>query len=162
MSKCKVIAVANQKGGVGKTTTTENVAIGLARNGNEVLIVDFDPQGDLTACLGWKNNDALENTVSTMLDDCINDKEIRYASLILKHEEDVDVIPANIELADFEMRLVSVINREQVLSSCLEPLRNRDDYILIDCLDVINKNTSSDIKASTIILSFLKFVVYIC
>ena len=162
MSKCKVIAVANQKGGVGKTTTTENVAIGLARNGNEVLIVDFDPQGDLTACLGWKNNDALENTVSTMLDDCINDKEIRYASLILKHEEDVDVIPANIELADFEMRLVSVINREHVLSSCLEPLRNRYDYFLIDRLDVINKNTSSDIKASTIILSFLKFVVYIC
>ena len=52
MSKCKVIAVANQKGGVGKTTTTENVAIDLARNGNEVLIVYFDPQGDLTACLG--------------------------------------------------------------------------------------------------------------
>ena len=101
MSKCKVIAVANQKGGVGKTTTTENVAIGLARNGKEVLIVDFDPQGDLTACLGWKNNDALENTVSTMLDNYINDKEIRYASLILKHEEDVDAIPANIELLIF-------------------------------------------------------------
>ena len=101
MSKCKVIAVANQKGGVGKTTTTENVAIGLARNGQEVLIVDFDPQGDLTACLGWKNNDALENTVSTMLDDYINDKDIRYTSLIPKHEEDVDVIPANIELLIF-------------------------------------------------------------
>ncbi len=124
--------------------------------------MDFDPQGDLTACLGWKNNDALENIVSTMLDDYINDKDIRYASLILKHEEDVDVIPANIELVDYEMRLVSVINREQVLSSCLEPLRNRYDYILIDCLDVINKNTSSAIKASTITLSFLKFVVYIC
>ena len=162
MSKCKVIAVANQKGGVGKTVTTENVAIGLTRNGNEVLIVDFDPQGDLTACLGWKNNDAIENTVSTMLDDYINDKDIRYASLILKHEEDVDVIPANIKLADFEMRLVSVINREHVLSSCLEPLRNRYDYFLIDRLDVINKNTSSAIKASTIIPSFLKCVVYIC
>ena len=133
MSKCKVIAVANQKGGVGKTTTTANVAIGLARNGQEVLIVDFDPQGDLTASLGWKNNDALENTVSTMLDDYINDKEIHYPSLILTHSEDVDVIPANIELADFEMRLVSVINREHVLRSCLEPLRNRYDYILIDC-----------------------------
>ena len=133
MSKCKVIAVANQKGGVGKTTTTANVAIGLARNGQEVLIVDFDPQGDLTASLGWKNNDALENTVSTMLDDYINDKEIHYPSLILTHSEDVDVIPANIELADFEMRLVSVINREQVLHSCLEPLWERYDYILIDC-----------------------------
>ena len=62
MSKCKVIAVANQKDGVGKTTTTENVVILLAWNGKEVLIIDFDPQGNLAACLGWKNNDALENT----------------------------------------------------------------------------------------------------
>ena len=84
---------------VGKTTTTEDVAIGLARNGNEVLIVDFDLQGDLTACLGWKNNDALENTVSTMLDDYINDKDIRYASLILKHDEDADAIPATAQKA---------------------------------------------------------------
>ena len=95
------------------------------------MIVDFDLQGDLTACLGWKNNDALENTVSTMLDDYINDKpEILYFNNI---GEDADAIPANIELTDFEMRLVSVINREQVLSSCLEPLRNRYDYILIGC-----------------------------
>ena len=69
MHKCKVIAVTNQKGGVGKTTTTENVTIGLARNGCNVLIVDFDPQGDLTSCLGWKNNDSLEHSVSSMLDD---------------------------------------------------------------------------------------------
>ena len=84
MSKCKVIAVANQKGGVGKTTTTENVAIGLARNGKEVLIVDFDSQSDLTAYLGWKNNDSLENTVSTMLDDYINDKDIIWQAKAAK------------------------------------------------------------------------------
>ena len=84
MSKCKVIAVANQKGGVGKTTTTENVAIGLARNGKEVLIVDFDSQSDLTACLGWKSNDSLENTVSTMLDDYINDKDIIWQAKAAK------------------------------------------------------------------------------
>ena len=152
MSKCKVIAVANQKGGVGKTTTTANVAIGLARNGQEVLIVDFDPQGDLTASLGWKNNDALENTVSTMLDDYINDKEIHYPSLILTHSEDVDVIPANIELADFEMRLVSVINREQVLPSCLEPLRDRYDYILIDCPPSLGMLTVNALSATDQVL----------
>ena len=100
MFKCTSYAVANQKGGVGKTTTTENVAIGLARNGKEVLIADFDPQGDLTACLGRKEC-ALKNTVSMMLDDYIDDKDIRYTSLILKHEEDVDAIPANIELLIF-------------------------------------------------------------
>ena len=131
---------------------TANVAIGLARNGNEVVIVDFDPQGDLTACLGWKNNDALENTVSTMLDDYINDKDIRYSSLIMKHEEDVDVIPANIELADFEMRLVSVINREQVLSSCLEPLRERYDYILIDCPPSLGMLTVNALSAADQVL----------
>lgn len=76
MEKCKVIAIANQKGGVGKTTTTLNVAIGMARNGYDVLIIDFDPQGDLTSSLGWKTNDALENSVSSMLDDYINDESM--------------------------------------------------------------------------------------
>ena len=149
MRNCKVIAVTNQKGGVGKTTTTENVAIGLARNGCNVLIVDFDPQGDLTSCLGWKNNDSLEHSVSSMLDDYINDNDINYESLILHHEEHVDLIPANIELADFEMRLVSVINREQTLSNCIEPLRNQYDYIFIDCPPSLGMFTVNALSAAT-------------
>mgnify|MGYP001089197672 CR=1 FL=1 len=148
MCKCKVIAVTNQKGGVGKTTTTENVAIGLSLQGFDVLIVDFDPQGDLTSCLGWKNNDALEHSVSSMLDDYINDNDIDYDSLILHHEEDVDLIPANIELADFEMRLVSVINREQTLSNCIEPLRDKYDYIFIDCPPSLGLLTTNALTAS--------------
>lgn len=148
MRNCKVIAVTNQKGGVGKTTTTENVAIGLARNGCNVLIVDFDPQGDLTSCLGWKNNDSLEHSVSSMLDDYINDNDINYESLILHHEEHVDLIPANIELADFEMRLVSVINREQTLSNCIEPLRNQYDYIFIDCPPSLGMLTVNALSAA--------------
>lgn len=152
MSRCKVIAVANQKGGVGKTTTTANVAIGLARNGKDVLIVDFDPQGDLTASLGWKNNDALENTVSTMLEDYIDDKDIDYSSLILKHDEEVDVIPANIELADFEMRLVSVNYRKQVLTGCLEPLKDRYDCIMIDCPPSLGMLTVNALSAADQVL----------
>ena len=152
MLKCKVIAVTNQKGGVGKTTTTENVAIGLARNGCNVLIVDFDPQGDLTSCLGWKNNDSLEHSVSSMLDDYINDNDINYESLILHHEEHVDLIPANIELADFEMRLVSVINREQTLSNCIEPLRNQYDYIFIDCPPSLGMLTVNALSAADEVL----------
>lgn len=152
MPKCKVIAVTNQKGGVGKTTTTENVAIGLARNGCNVLIVDFDPQGDLTSCLGWKNNDSLEHSVSSMLDDYINDNDINYESLILHHEERVDLIPANIELADFEMRLVSVINREQTLSNCIEPLRNQYDYIFIDCPPSLGMLTVNALSAADEVL----------
>ncbi len=152
MCKCKVIAVTNQKGGVGKTTTTENVAIGLSRQGFDVLIVDFDPQGDLTSCLGWKNNDALEHSVSSMLDDYINDNAIDYDSLILHHEEDVDLIPANIELADFEMRLVSVINREQTLSNCIEPLRDKYDYIFIDCPPSLGMLTVNALSAADKVL----------
>ena len=152
MRKCKVIAVTNQKGGVGKTTTTENVAIGLVRQGLDVLIVDFDPQGDLTSCLGWKNNDALEHSVSSMLDDYINDNDIDYDSLILHHEEDVDLIPANIELADFEMRLVSVINREQTLSNCIEPLRDKYDYIFIDCPPSLGMLTVNALSAADEVL----------
>ena len=152
MPKCKVIAVTNQKGGVGKTTTTENVAIGLARNGCNVLIVDFDPQGDLTSCLGWKNNDSLEHSVSSMLDDYIDDNDINYESLILHHEEHVDLIPANIELADFEMRLVSVINREQTLSNCIEPLRNQYDYIFIDCPPSLGMLTVNALSAADEVL----------
>lgn len=152
MPKCKVIAVTNQKGGVGKTTTTENVAIGLALNGCNVLIVDFDPQGDLTSCLGWKNNDSLEHSVSSMLDDYINDNDINYESLILHHEEHVDLIPANIELADFEMRLVSVINREQTLSNCIEPLRNQYDYIFIDCPPSLGMLTVNALSAADEVL----------
>ena len=152
MPKCKVIAVTNQKGGVGKTTTTQNVAIGLVRNGCNVLIVDFDPQGDLTSCLGWKNNDSLEHSVSSMLDDYINDNDINYESLILHHEEHVDLIPANIELADFEMRLVSVINREQTLSNCIEPLRNQYDYIFIDCPPSLGMLTVNALSAADEVL----------
>ena len=152
MERCKVIAVANQKGGVGKTTTALNVAIGKVRNGYDVLIVDFDPQGDLTSSLGWKINDALENSVSSMLDDYINDEPINYDSLILNHPEAVDVIPTNIELADFEMRLVSVINREQTLSICIEPLRSKYDYIFIDCPPSLGMLTVNALAAADEVL----------
>ena len=146
---CKIIAVANQKGGVGKTTTAENIGIGLSKQDKKVLLVDFDPQGDLTACLGWKNNDALEHTVAELLDKTIRDEDFNLSDLILSHKEDVDLIPSNIELADFEMKLVGVINRERILDTCLKPFRKRYDYILIDCppslgMLTINALTASD------------------
>lgn len=132
-NKCNVIVVANQKGGTGKTTTTENIGIGLANQGKKVLLIDFDPQGDLSACLGIRNTDDFDNTISTALNQFINEKEIDYDNLIIHHEEKIDLIPSNIELADFELKLVSVMNRERVLSMSIQPLKERYDYILIDC-----------------------------
>lgn len=132
-SKCNVIVIANQKGGVGKTTTTENVGIGLAKEGKKVLLIDFDPQADLSASLGIRNSDNMEHTICEALNKTITDQDINYDDLIIHHDENVDIIPSNIELADFELKLVSVMSRERILDMSLQPLRERYDVILIDC-----------------------------
>lgn len=132
-TKCNVIVIANQKGGVGKTTTTENIGIGLAKEGKKVLLIDFDPQADLSACLGVRNSDSMEHTICEALNHTIQDIPIDYDKIIIHHEENVDLIPSNIELADFELKLVSVMNRERILDMTLSPLKDRYDVILIDC-----------------------------
>lgn len=130
---CNVIVIANQKGGVGKTTTTENVGIGLAKEGKKVLLIDFDPQADLSASLGIRNSDNMEHTICEALNGTIKDIPINFDDLIIHHDENVDIIPSNIELADFELKLVSVMSRERILDMTLEPLRKKYDVILIDC-----------------------------
>ena len=148
MSKCKVIAIANQKGGVGKTTTTVNLGAGLVRNGKKVLLIDFDPQGDLTTSLGFKNPDNMDITIKSMLEKIINEIPFDKDEAIITNNENIKVVPANIELGALETGLVSEINREYVLSKYIDKIKDDYDYILIDCNPSLGLLTINALAAS--------------
>ena len=131
--KATTIAIVNQKGGTGKTTTCENLGIGLAMEGKKVLLVDADPQGSLTISMGWKQPDELPTTLSTLMAKAMNDQSIPPGEGILHHAEGVDLIPANIELAGLEVSLVNCMNREKMLKQVLESAKHDYDFILLDC-----------------------------
>ena len=132
MKKATVISVANQKGGTAKTTTCENLGIGLAAEGKDVLLVDVDPQGSLTIALGNQMPDELEPTLSDMMERIIRDEPILPCEGVLKHPEGVDLMPGNIALSGLEASLVNVMSRETILKQYLDTLKDRYDYILLD------------------------------
>ncbi len=138
---CEVIAIANQKGGVGKTTTTSNLGIGLARKGKKVLLLDADAQGSLTASLGYPEPDRLEVTLANVLGKIIHDEELEPVEGILHHKEGVDLMPGNIELSGLEVSLVNVMSRERVLGEYIQLVRDSYDYILIDCMPSLGMMT---------------------
>ena len=148
MNKCKITALCNQKGGVGKTTTAVNLGIGLAREGKKVLVVDADAQASLSLSLGCAKPDDLPCTLTELMQSCINDKPLNYSDAILHHAEGIDLIPANIELAGMEMTLVNVMSRERIIKECIEPLRPRYDHILIDCMPSLGQLTLNSLAAS--------------
>lgn len=130
---CRTIAVANQKGGTGKTTTALSLGMALARMGKRVLLVDTDPQGDLTKSLGWKDPDALEVTLANHLGAVIEGEALEPSEGILSHREGIDLMPANIELAGMEMPVLMAMSREQLLNVWVSPLKANYDFILFDC-----------------------------
>ncbi|MGI6721543.1 MAG: ParA family protein [Anaerovoracaceae bacterium] len=147
MAKCETIAICNQKGGVGKTTTALNLGVGLARQGKRVLLVDADPQGDLTQSLGW-NGDDLEKSLGRLMYLVIRDCKPIVEDSILHHREGVDLIPSNLDLSSMEVSLVNAMSREKVLDNLLQAAKKNYDYVLIDCMPSLGMITINALTAA--------------
>lgn len=148
MDNCKVIAITNQKGGVGKTTTTVNLGVGLAKTGKRVLLIDADPQGSLTVSLGIKTPDELPVSLATVMQDVIEDKDTPEGSGIIRHEEGVDLLPSNIELSGLEVSLFNTMSRESILKGYLDGIKQKYDYVLIDCMPSLGMMTVNALVAA--------------
>ena len=149
---CRVIAITNQKGGVGKTTTSVNLGIGLARAGKKVLLVEADAQGSMAVSLGIREPDELDATLVNIMEKVINDEDIEPGEGIIHHEEGVGFIPANIELAGLETALVNVMSREMVLRQFINNIRADYDFILIDCMPSLGMITINALVAADSVL----------
>ena len=149
---CRVIAVSNQKGGVGKTVSCVNLGIGLAKAEKKVLLVDADPQGSLTISLGYQEPDDMEFSLATMMMNIVNDEQLKVDKTILHHKEGVDLIPANIELSAIEVSLVNVMSRELILRTMVEQIRQFYDYIIIDCMPSLGMMTINALACADTVL----------
>ena len=146
--KATVIAITNQKGGTGKTTTCENLGIGLAMEGKKVLLVDNDPQASMTISMGWPRPDELDVTLSDLMKKVLEDKSIQPGEGILHHAEGVDLIPSSIELAGMEVSLVNAMSREKVLKQVLDGVKRSYDFILLDCTPSLGMLTINALAAA--------------
>ena len=152
LSESKIMAICNQKGGVGKTVTTVNLGIGLARKGKRVLLCDVDAQGSLTASLGYQRPDQIETTLASVMAHIISDEPLIPGEGIIHHEEGIDLLPANIELSGLEVTLVNTMSRETILREYLNSIRDQYDAILLDCCPSLGMLTINALAAADEVL----------
>ena len=144
----KVIIIANQKGGVAKTTTALNLGVGLAGKGKRVLLIDNDPQGSLTEALGYQEPDRLETTLAQVMEWVLNEEDFDLNEGVLHHQEGIDLMPANIELSGVETSLVGIMSSETVLKEYIEMIADRYDYIIVDCSPNLGQLTLNALVAA--------------
>ena len=151
-SKPTVIAVVNQKGGTGKTTTCENLGVGIANMGKKVLLIDTDPQASLTISLGYPKPDDLYPTLSDLMTKVMQDEDLKIKEGVLHHKEGVDLIPSNIELSGLEVSLVNAMSRETILKQYLDTIKKEYDYVLLDCMPSLGMLTINALAAADNVL----------
>ena len=149
---CKVIVVANQKGGCSKSAVVANLGAGLAREGKKVCCIDADPQGNLTISLGYQDPDEIPITLATIMTNIIDEIEFPADYGILHHQEGIDLMPANMELSGIEVSLANTMSREMILKEYIEMIRDRYDFILIDTMPSLGVMTINALVAADLIL----------